>query len=182
MEEDRQACLAAGMDDYLAKPVNPKTVSETIKRWLLPGKAPLEIVEADGLGEATGQMNEAQTVAGDAEGGAIVFEHHGLLDRLMGDEAMLEEILRLFLQEMPAYLKQLASLIEQRDVTEIVAQAHKLKGTAANIGAASLQQLFVELETGCRDGDVAPAWLDVLLFRIETVSAQTDQLIRHFLD
>ncbi len=181
MEEDRQACLAAGMDDYLAKPVNPKTVSETIKRWLLPGKAPLEAVDTDGQGEAAGQMNEAQTVAGDAKGGAMVFEHYGLLERLMGDEAMLEEILRVFLQEMPSYLKKLARFIKQRDTDEIVAQAHKLKGTAANIGAASLQQLFVELETGCRAADVSPAWLDDLLFRIETAYAQTDQMIRHFL-
>ncbi|MCB2174133.1 Hpt domain-containing protein, partial [bacterium] len=95
--------------------------------------------------------------------------------------AMLEEILRLFLQEMPSYLKQLARFIKQRDTDEIFAQAHKLKGTAANIGAASLQRLFVELETGCRDGDVSPARLDDLLLRIETVYAQTDQLIRRFL-
>jgi two-component system, sensor histidine kinase and response regulator len=181
MKEDRLACLDAGMNDHLAKPVNPKAVFSTIERWLLPGRPSAESVAA-GDADVTGMLTVVTgTVVTGKDTERAVFEQSGLLDRLMGDEAMLKEILRLFVQEMPVYIKKLKTVVRQGDLTAIFSQAHKMKGTAANIGAVSLQQLFFELEEACNQGETVER-MNQLLSRIEAVYSKTDLEIRAFID
>ncbi|BDD88094.1 hypothetical protein DPPLL_24590 [Desulfofustis limnaeus] len=178
LKEDQQACVDAGMDDYLAKPINTDGVLLLLNRWLLPHNTAADQTVAS---HPAADVGPSVPGAAPPEATVVLFEHGGLLGRLLGDEAMLRDILRLFLQEMPLYLAHLAAAIRSRDIPTIHAQAHKLKGASANVGAQSLQQLLGELEAMCRTSTVPPALLDQFLFNITATYGRTEVEIRSFI-
>jgi CheY-like chemotaxis protein len=173
LKEDQQACVDAGMDDYLAKPINTDGV------LVLPHST---AADQRATRRPDADVGPSAPGAVPPEAAAVLFEHGGLLGRLLGDEAMLRDILRLFLQEMPSYLAHLTAAIRSRDIPTIHAQAHKLKGASANVGARSLQQLLGELEAMCRTSTVSPALLDQFLANIAATYGRTEAEIRGFLD
>ena len=134
MKGDRERCLEAGMDDYLAKPLRPEALDEVLERWL--GLAP--------AGEAGGAPAEEAVDALVDEARMRTFreDYADIVDQLVD----------LFLTSTPPLLDELRAAADAGDREEVRRAAHKLKGSCQNIGATFMATLCRSIET--EDGDM----------------------------
>lgn len=154
LDGDRERCMAAGMDDYLAKPVDAAALEATLARWVpesesqpVPQHAPHPLA-VTGVRAPAGP--EAPPVL-DQDRLAI------LRDLGPGDGlGMLPEAVAAFRRELPGRLAALQAAVNDGDGPGLATAAHALKGAAANIGAAQVAGTCAELERmgrSGRDGD-----------------------------
>jgi two-component system, sensor histidine kinase and response regulator len=148
MAEDRDRCLAAGMDDYVAKPIEPRDLRDTLMRWL------------GGDAVATGRRHEVASAAADVPAIAGL-DTAGGLRRLMGNAAQYAALLRRFAERQAGVADEIATALKSGDRATAERLAHTLKGLAASIGAEALamQAQLVEgaIRTGADDLDLAAA-------------------------
>ncbi|WP_051341390.1 response regulator [Azospirillum halopraeferens] len=162
MEGDRERCLAAGMNDHIAKPVDRAHLLDTVARWLAaaPGGAPEPA--ADGAPGGASGGPRADTL------------DEGVLDQLAADidPDLLGELVRQFVGETRAAAARIAD--DQTDRRTLLAQAHTLKSTAATFGATRLSARARALELACRADDapaIAAARRDVTVLAVEAEAA-----------
>jgi CheY-like chemotaxis protein len=139
MQEDRERCLTAGMDDYAAKPINPSELEKTIRKWTLSP----HIMETSLASES---LVDQQT-----------FDPAALLERLGGDTNLWDEILDLTEGVLASLLEELAAAISQKNASRILELAHTLKGTLLNLTANNASQAAFRLEQIVRDGNLSQA-------------------------
>ena len=148
MQGDAEKCLAAGMSDYISKPIDPKALAAVVEKWLTqkahgaPEEAPVESVK-DGLAPPP-----------EPESGSLVFNREKFLERMMGDEEFAREIVAGFVNEMPTLLAALREQVALGDPESIWKQAHKMKGSAANVGGELLADIASEIEQAGKAGDL----------------------------
>jgi CheY-like chemotaxis protein/HPt (histidine-containing phosphotransfer) domain-containing protein len=130
--EDREACFAAGMDDYLAKPVRPEELAAALR-------------QARPLGDNGRPGAEVE----------VRLEESALesLRELGGDE-FLGEVVSTFLGDAPSLLASLRSALEQGDAAELRRAAHTLKTNGLTFGAAGFAERCLELEQRAKSGDL----------------------------
>ena len=128
-QEDRERCLAAGMDDYLAKPVLVGDIEAVLARWL----------------------RDEAPAAGAAEPAAEVIDHHRLaalreLDQDGQGSRLLTRLAAAFLSGAPTDLAGLRAAVERGDAAAVGNVAHHLKGAAATLGSGGVVDLCEDLE------------------------------------
>jgi CheY-like chemotaxis protein/HPt (histidine-containing phosphotransfer) domain-containing protein len=155
MRGDRERCLAAGMDEYLTKPVKPEELSAALSR-LLDVSAP-EPLRASGRKEAAPKRNEAvPVVAGDAAPEAG-FDFSAALTYVGGDRELLDELLGIFVEDAPVRMEAIRRAIAGGEATELTREAHTIKGALKVIGATTAAGLAQGLEVLGRDGNMSEA-------------------------
>jgi len=137
MEGDRQKCLAAGMDDYLAKPVTLRDLGLTLERWLAVALA---------HPSAAASHNEAAVL--DA---ATTREL-----RSLGVE-LFDELVALFVQDASEKIAALKRAGASRDSQAVEKLAHGLKGSSGAIGAKRMQTLCAAIQEAAAGGQVETA-------------------------
>ena len=80
------------------------------------------------------------------EQGPVVFDRIGFVERLMGDEDLAKEVIANFLEDIPKQMAGLKGFIDRGDAETAGAQAHKIKGTASNVGGEALRAVAFEME------------------------------------
>ncbi len=165
MMGDREACLAAGMDGYAAKPVSPQTLLQELDRVLQieppsppaaeTGLAPGETAEARDTRPATPAFSELEEAdaASRAANPLEALDVEKLLRRLDGDEDALRQLAQMMRADLASRQLELQQALEARDMSRAVAHAHGLKGSLGSMTAERGARLAKGLELAARSGD-----------------------------
>ena len=164
MAGDREMCLDAGMDDYIAKPIEPLAIQEAIERQQRL-RTPRAVPSVHGDGEASSPGGEARQAP-------PVLDRVGLLKRLGGDLELIGEVLVAFRTDAPVHIASLQRAMDRGDATAIRRIGHTLKGSAASVGAEALRAAAFQMELAGSDGELQR--LPVLLTSLK--SALSDLL------
>jgi PAS domain S-box-containing protein len=156
MQGDRERCLAAGMDSYVAKPLRPQELFEVIARLTAPAASTPETPAAS---EAESDILDRQT----------------LWERVAGDADLLREITELFLADCPERLLELHEALTHQDCPALARAAHRLKGALGNISANHALAAVRRVETAARTGDIQAA--TEALARLENELARLTPLL-----
>jgi signal transduction histidine kinase/DNA-binding NarL/FixJ family response regulator len=143
MAGDREKCLAAGMDDYVSKPLRPNLLRDALMRTL-------PTPEHHGS-SAAASAREPDEITGELLDGSTLAE----LRELQGDG--LRELIELYLDDATSQLLTLVRALEQGDPSAAAASAHRLKGASLAVGATLVSAITAELETRARADDVGGA-------------------------
>jgi CheY-like chemotaxis protein len=158
MPGDREKCLAAGMDDYIAKPVRLEDVRAIVERWGPAATAP----EADSA-SSTGVGASAPAPEPKPANGAPAFadeppvDMERLLDFTDGNPDSLRELVTLYLTQTSQQLEQLAAATQAGDAPAVRRLAHSCAGASATCGIRRLVPLLRDLERESAEGQLANA-------------------------
>jgi len=146
MQGDKEKCLAVGMDDFIAKPVvDPIKLRKVLEQWL-------ENTSILGPDSESEFELIADTVTDEEE--QPVFDYAAMSERLMDDKELIQIIADAYLSDMPIQIEQLKTLVQDGDVEQAAAQAHKIKGASSNVGAMKLSELAFKMEQAGKTGDM----------------------------
>ena len=152
MAGDRQACLAAGFDDYIAKPFKAQALIEILSRWLDPKtrvaapSASIRVDEPPASSEKTGREKTFD---------ASALDHLLALQGPGGGSAMRKRVFDTFEKSVSRLLQQSEQAMSNGDANALRIAAHALKSASANVGAYELSRLARDLELLARAGDTA---------------------------
>ncbi|MEE9465717.1 MAG: response regulator [Candidatus Neomarinimicrobiota bacterium] len=160
---DAKQYRAAGMNDFINKPTNPKELGRILARWM------------DSDRPAAGQDK------GTSGGSWVmqVFNAKEVLGRLEGDQELLVDLMKIFLNDLPSRFTELQAALEQDDLGAAVLPAHTIKGASANLGAMELKHIAAQVEAAARNGDrsVVGPLHEQLLAAYERIKAVFQQQI-----
>lgn len=136
-QQDRDLCQAAGMNDLVAKPIEPRQLLAALQQWIVPQKRAAVVVEQHaGHPEQAVQLPVAITGLDSSLG----------LRRVGGKPDRYLATLRKFIISTTGWDEALRQKLEQQDTETAVREAHTIKGLFGTIGALQLQQNAAELE------------------------------------
>jgi PAS domain S-box-containing protein len=153
MAEDRDLCLAAGMDDYLAKPIRPAALKEALTRCV-------EALAASWPAPRPPESVAEPVTPSPAPFTAAVEDviEPAFLKELRSMKEFLPELIDTFRGDVVPRLGAMRAAIASGDSTALAQAAHGVKGAAANIGGRQLAAVCKELERMGRSGELTGAF------------------------
>jgi len=140
--EDKMRCEAAGMDDYLTKPLHVAALALALEKWVdIPGKSG-KLAAVVAAQEVTAQALPVQAQEPVMDFGRLN-EFKEFDDE---EQSMTREVVGLFIADTPQRLADIASAIAANDAQSLSKAAHALKGAASNVGASAIQGVCAQLE------------------------------------
>ena len=157
MATDRKRCLEAGMNDHIAKPIDPEQLLAKLRRWIMPAPRPAAATEPGPAVAAS-----APAAGADATCWQALAQVDGLdcqlgLRQAAGRESLYLGLLDRFVTGQADAPEQLAQAIARADWEQAERAAHTLKGVAAQIGAQALSEAAQQLELALRERRPATA-------------------------
>ena len=147
MAGDREACLAAGMDDYIAKPIRPAELRSALERTASARTA----VGAEPRRMRRNRMSTDDTTTLDTSVLAA------LSDSIGGDDAFVPDLVETYLVDGAVQLAAIGDAVRSGDAEALVRPAHTLKSSSRTIGANRLGELSRQIEVLGRSGSMSGA-------------------------
>jgi len=165
MSSDRQRCLDAGMDDYLAKPFRRDALKLVLDEAAVRHQPDRSTDgQAEGLNETKNREPQGETGM-ETTSEASVFNRDELLDRCMGDNELAAELLGEWMGSIGEPVEQLKRALEESDAKAMRLAAHAVKGSSLEVAAAEVAKTASSIEQAAVDG------------KIENIKEQLDSLI-----
>lgn len=149
MRTDRERCLAAGMNDYVSKPIEPDEPWKALLKWIRLRHVALAATRLEAI-----EIELPEDIAG--------LDRALGLRRVLGKKALYLSMLRKFAAGQKAAPRALRMALDAGDRAAAERIPHTLNGLAGNIGAAQLQELAQQLESALRDG-MQPGQIESML-------------------
>lgn len=165
MKGDRERCLAAGMDDYLSKPIRSDEFQEKLNRWAQVQSAVLNLPP-----EPVQQMAIDETLPFDVE---------MALPRFANNQKLFYDLLREFFKQVEMKLPEVQAAYENQDAQALFQLGHYLKGMAGNFSTKRMVNLTLALETAGKEGnlDGVPLILDGIRAEFNRIQEFYEQLV-----
>ena len=157
---DRERCFAAGMNDYLLKPVRLESLEGVIQRALLKVEPKLRNDAANGEDDSGGLIDpplDREVIAGLRELDGPPSEEASPAGTDSPRPSVLRDLADLFLRDARPKLQRMGAALDRKDFTALGLIAHSLKGSASNLGARRLAELCGTLEKSTRTADAQGA-------------------------
>jgi PAS domain S-box-containing protein len=145
MQGDRERCIAAGMDGYLAKPIDPKSFLQTVEG----------ISQRAEQTETTPKETKSRDASGD---GRRPLDAKALLEWFSGNRKLLRNIVKTFRDDCPRMMARIRSALAANDANLLAEAAHALKGSVGNFGPTAALDATREMEKIARQGKLDGAW------------------------
>jgi CheY-like chemotaxis protein len=163
--EERQRCIDAGMNDHIAKPIDPDHMFSTILRWATPKAKVAPEVQARAAKPVGEVALPPITGVNIADG----------LNRVAGNRRLYRDLLSQFAAKQAGAATEIATALGAHDHQTAERTAHTVKGVAGNLGIINVQAAAQKLEKAIRESDPAsPALLDqfaiVLRVHVKAIS------------
>jgi len=141
-EKDRKAAMDAGMDAFMAKPIDLNTLAHLMKQWLHGNKP------TDAAPPQTGVP-----VTSVSEVTHTIFDEARMLDQIGGERTIARMMLQSAMQDMPPYLDHLEQAFQRADWKEVQRIVHTMKGLMFQIGALRLAEQFKVADLRLKAGE-----------------------------
>ena len=154
MQGDREKCLDAGMDGYVAKPIDPKSFLATVEDM-----ARTDAPAGRGAAHAEGRDGAANgDRAQGAANGRKALDADALIERFAGNRKLLRAILKTFREDCPTMMARIREAIKKENAAAIADAAHALKGSVGNFGDTAALERAREIEKAGRQGKLDGTW------------------------
>ncbi len=151
MKGDRERCIAAGMDDYISKPVEPSELLKKLRFWLLASEE--QITQCRSRQNLHYLHEKKPGREGDISSEFSEYrdwDQAAALKRVRNKPERLLRLIALFFRDIPEKLQEMNEDIEGGDFERVRESAHAIKGVAGNLGADKLAAVAAELETSIK--------------------------------
>ena len=160
MKGDRDKCIAVGMTDYTTKPVDADILHEKIANCVgrdlgkpesnkISQQSVLPTPEKKGCCKSS-EGNDIEKNNSLSIDKSIVWDKDGFLKRIRNNEKLAKQLISLFIKDMPALQYELIEAMRSENFDDIVAFAHKMKGSSRNLGGNNLADIAREIEKSAR--------------------------------
>lgn len=164
-DNDKDACIQAGMDDFLTKPVEMVAIQLLVDTHRRPAQ--------------TASLSHDAVVAPAVQDMPLpLFDSHVLLDRLEDDHSIATRVVAIYLSDLPGYIHDLVEAARELSPSGLIQKAHVLAGASSNVSATELARRAKQIEQWAQQG----AWADVIgsLDDLKSVAEQTRQALDAF--
>ncbi|MEH1866158.1 MAG: PAS domain S-box protein [Nostoc sp.] len=159
MRGDREICLAAGIDDYISKPIQLQKLAQALSKC--PRQRSLEVTSIIKQDRAMYlELQPLQNILQEGQNQTLKSAKidakilQSLRDIVKGDHVVFTELIKCYLTETPRLVQDISTAIATRDAQTIWKAAHQLKSSSASIGAIALAQLCKVLEAQGRSSEL----------------------------
>ena len=160
MQGDRDHCLAAGMDDYLTKPIEVESLDATLRKWIPTVGHPKQTA-------SIGKQEREDAVAIPP-----MFDRAGLLARCMGREQLVDKLVVKFMDQVVEDMEALGGAVSAEDLVGIATASHRIKGAAANLSMLRLSRAAAGIEGDARRGRLEDAINGIQNLQMEILRIQ----------
>jgi two-component system sensor histidine kinase/response regulator len=168
MAADREKCIEAGMNDHVAKPIDPDELFSVLLRWIKP----LDGDSGSTEGTSPTKIPQTSVKAPDADTLQIAgIDTRSALKRMGGNRVRYESLLKRFAESQARTVEEIRAALGAGDASTAERVSHSLKGAAGNLGASAVANAAAEAEGAVKSGKDPDAALDSLALSLRDVIA-----------